>query len=59
MDQDNVRVYMVLGPPDDIIWSYTPIVPRWRARDICRDFSAGIEWEGKPVLRVLIVDMGA
>lgn len=58
MDQDKVRVYMVLGPVDDgVTFEYTPVMPRWRAVDTCRDFGAGVPWKGRPVLRALIVEV--
>jgi hypothetical protein len=56
MDQDRVILYIVMGPPDNVSWTYSPIVYRWRARDMCRDFAAGTEWLGRPVMRALIVD---
>ena len=56
MDQDRVRVFIVLGPLDNVTWTYSPVVYRWRARDMCRDFATGTQWMGLPVLRALIVD---
>lgn len=55
MDHDEVRISMVLGPAEQPTHAYTPPMPRWRARDVCRDFAHGIEWESRKVLRALIV----
>ena len=58
-DQEPVTVSLVLGPVDDAVAAWTPTMPRWLARDVLRDFAAGIEWDGRPVLRALIVDTPA
>ena len=56
MDHDEVRILMLLGPLDDSLTvTWIGPMPRWRARDVCRDFGHGIEWEGRPVVRALIV----
>ncbi len=52
-----VRILLVLGPLDDrTTLTWTPLMPRWRAVDACNDFGHGTEWDGRPVLRALIVD---
>lgn len=57
MEQERVTVYLVLGPLDSVTWTWTPPTNRWRARDMCRDFAHGVQWDGRPVLRALIVDL--
>lgn len=54
MDQDSVRLYLLLAGNR---WTWTPIAPRWVAREACRDFAAGIEWDGDRVVRALIVEV--
>jgi len=55
MDQDTVRISLVLGPADDVRHTYTQPMPRWVARDALRDFAHGVQWDERPVLRALIV----
>ena len=56
VDHDEVRIIMLLGPLDDSLTvTWIGPMPRWRARDVCRDFAYGVEWEGRPVVRALIV----
>jgi len=55
IDHDEVRISMVLGPREWPVHTYTPPMPRWKARLQCVLFGFGIEWEGRPVLRALIV----
>lgn len=58
MDHDEVRIHLVLGPADDApTHTFTPVMPRWRARDVDRDFGAGVPWDGRPVLRSLIIEV--
>jgi hypothetical protein len=54
-DQDAVRISIVLGPVEQPTHTYTQPMYRWQAEEVCRDFAHGIEWDGKPVLRALIV----
>lgn len=57
MDQDVVRLFLVL---EDNSWTWTPTMPRWKARDAMRDFGeAGEKWDDLHVRRALIVDTGA
>ena len=53
MDHDAVRLYLLLAGNR---WTWTPTTQRWVAREACRDFAAGIEWDGDRVLQALIVD---
>ncbi len=53
MDHDAVRLYLLLAGNR---WTWTPITERWKARDACRDFAAGVEWDGERVTQALIVD---
>lgn len=58
MDADPVRILMVLGPVDDTpTFAFTPITTRYLARLAMRDFAEGHEWDGRPVIRALIVDV--
>ena len=55
MDHDEVVIQLRLGPVDEgVEWTWTPRMPRWRAEDCCRDFGAGVPWEGRQVLGALI-----
>lgn len=52
MKNDTVEVLLDF---DDTTWSVTPPIPRWRAEDLCRDFSAGVPWvNGLRVVRAVI-----
>ncbi len=54
MDNDDVRLLLVL---DDGRTTWTnEVMPRWVARDACRDFGAGVLWDGERVKRALIVE---
>ncbi len=55
VDQEQVRLSLILGPVDDAEHVYSDPLPRWLAIAACRDFGAGIEWDGRPVMRALIV----
>lgn len=49
IDQEPVRILMVLGPPDDSVVTWTPEMERWRARDCMRDFGHAEWYDGSPV----------
>ena len=53
VDHDAVKLYLLLAGNR---WTWTPTTQRWVAREACRDFAAGIEWDGDRVLQALIVD---
>lgn len=61
MDHDLVRLSLVLGPADDTTHTYSYEMWRWEARCWMRDFVEDEQhgppalWEGRPVMRALIV----